>query len=225
VPPHLFYCGHMQPLLACVTRKPSAVVCVAVSGGLVSFFTCGAAPLFVPLFTECHLPPARTSHRKRGRHLSLRWLCSRARLIYNELYTEPGTPPFRASRGWRRRFCKRHKSARRKKTNSNRKTVEERLPAVREWHTKLAALVSAPRPGKPEQRFDPLYGRFIPWARLNVDQARLRPRCLPYSRVCVVRWLCARFYERAPHLRVYLCCVCWVALGPVTPCLSCDTCA
>ena len=84
----------------------------------------------------------------------------------------PGTH-FLASRGWRRRFGKRNGRARRRKTNTNRKSVAERMPAVKLWHTKLAGLVSQQRPGKPEQRFDPKYGRFVPYTRLNVDQARV----------------------------------------------------
>lgn len=119
--------------------------------------------------------------RARGRHLSIRWLCSRARKLHEELY--PGTP-FRASRGWRRRFGKRNGITRRKKTNTNSKSVAERLPAVRLWHTKLAGLVSQKRPGMPDQRFDPKYGRFVPYARLNVDQARAHTRAHTRARAC-----------------------------------------
>jgi hypothetical protein len=119
--------------------------------------------------------------RARGRHLSIRWLCTRARALHEEMY--PGTR-FCASRGWRRRFGKRNGIARRRKTNTNRKPLAERIPAVKLWHTKLAGLVSQRRPGKPEQRFDPKYGRFLPYTRLNVDQARAAAHtacCAPFA--------------------------------------------
>jgi hypothetical protein len=78
--------------------------------------------------------------RARGRHLSLRWLRVRSRQIYDVLYPEhAGT--FMASRSWRRRFMKRSNLVRRKKTNSKRKPVDERLPKIRIWHAKLARML------------------------------------------------------------------------------------
>jgi transposase-like protein len=78
--------------------------------------------------------------RARGRNLSLRWLRVRSRQIYDALYPEhAGT--FMASRSWRRRFIKRSNLVRRKKTNSKRKPVEERLPKIRIWHGKLARML------------------------------------------------------------------------------------
>ena len=112
--------------------------------------------------------------RARGRGLSIRWLVTRARQLFADLY--PGEA-FLASRSWRRRFAKRYKLTRLKKTNTKLHSVAERLPKVQEWHTKLALLVSSPNPRAPEVPLHLVEGRFLMKNRFNMDQVGLEFVC------------------------------------------------
>ena len=112
------------------------------------------------------------SYRARGRLLSIPWLVFTARRLFDALYPDDaGT--FLASRGWRRRFFKRYSLTRRKTTKTKLKSVTERLPQAREYHQKLALLVTKPPPGKPDAPMDPKYGRFPLALRFNMDECPL----------------------------------------------------
>ena len=110
--------------------------------------------------------------RARGRHLSIRWLVTRARAIFAAEYPDD-EGVFLASRNWRRRFARRHKLTRLKVSNTKSTSVEERLPLVREFHQKLALLISSPPPSQPDAVLDPRWGRFLPTHRFNLDQVGL----------------------------------------------------
>ena len=111
-------------------------------------------------------------YRARGRHLSIRWLTTKARALFAELYPD-ATEPFLASRSWRRRFMHRHRLTRLKVTNTKSKSVEDRLPVARDFHQKLALLVSNPPPRAPDAPMDAVHGRFLLHDRFNVDQVKL----------------------------------------------------
>ena len=111
-------------------------------------------------------------YRARGRHLSIRWLTTKARVLFAELYPD-ATEPFLASRSWRRRFMHRHRLTRLKVTNTKSKNVEERLPLARDFHQKLALLVSNPPPRAPDAPMDAVQGRFLLHDRFNLDQVKL----------------------------------------------------
>jgi transposase-like protein len=108
-------------------------------------------------------------YRARGRHLSIRWLTTKARALFARLYPVV-EEPFLATRSWRRRFMRRHLLARLKPTNTKAKSVEERLPLAHEFHAKLSLLVSSPPPGKPDAPMDAKYGRFLLHNRFSADQ-------------------------------------------------------
>lgn len=93
--------------------------------------------------------------------------------MYADLMPDAAIDAFKASRGWRRRFIKRCKLTVRRRTNKKRVPIEVMRPKVQEWHTNVARMVAS----KPdtERPLDPVYGRFRPQNRLNVDQARAAP--------------------------------------------------
>ena len=108
-------------------------------------------------------------YRARGRHLSVRWLVTKARVLFAEMYPDE-EDVFMASRSWRRRFCKRHGLTRLKPTNVKLKSVAERLPIAKEWHQKFALLVSMLPPGVTEAEMHAVFGRFLPELRCSMDQ-------------------------------------------------------
>ena len=108
----------------------------------------------------------------------MRWLSVRARNLHVQEYPDCGVV-FSASEHWRRRLAARHGIRRRKRTNSNAKPLADRLPGLKRFHANLAALVSLRRPDRPDQRFDPKFGRFLPQMRFSVDQARAPARAPP----------------------------------------------
>ena len=111
-------------------------------------------------------------NRARGRLLSIRWLVFTARRLFDALYPDDaGT--FLASCGWRRRFFKRYRLTRRKTTKTKRLSVTERLPHARDYHQKLALLVTKKPPGKLDAPMDPKYGRFPVDLRFNMDEVPL----------------------------------------------------
>jgi Transposase len=121
---------------------------------------------------EAELLKEITRYRARGRHLSIRWLTVKARLLFAKLYPEE-EEVFAASRSWRRRFFTRNGLTRLKATNTKSKSVEERLPMARIYHQKLALLVSSPPPNKPDAPMDDVFGRFPLHHRRNLDQVAL----------------------------------------------------
>jgi hypothetical protein len=111
-------------------------------------------------------------YRGRGRHLSIRWLVTKARALFDGMYPdEAGT--FRASRSWRRRFSTRHHITRLKPTNTKSKSVDERLGAAHEFHQKFALLISSLPPGISDAEMDDVFGRFLLENRANMDQVAL----------------------------------------------------
>ena len=111
-------------------------------------------------------------YRSRGRHLSIRWLTTKARVLFAELYPDT-TEPFLASRSWRRRFMRRHRLTRLKVTNTKSKSIDERLPLAHDVHQKLALLVSNPPPRSLDAPMDAVHGRFLLHDRFNLDQVKL----------------------------------------------------
>jgi transposase-like protein len=113
-----------------------------------------------------------------GRHLSIRWLVTRARALFKAEYSDT-QDVFLASRSWRRRFARRHGLTRLAVSNTKSKSVAERLPAVQQFHQRLALLISAPppAPSDDDDELPPLidahWGRFLPSHRFNLDQVGL----------------------------------------------------
>ena len=106
--------------------------------------------------------------RDKGRRVSQGWLERRARSVYAQLRPGPDAPAFKAGPSWRRRFAKRHIISVQKRTNKKRLTLAEVVPALQQWHKGVAAMVAS-KPD-PARTVDPVYGRFPPQFRLNVDQ-------------------------------------------------------
>lgn len=77
-----------------------------------------------------------------------------------------GWKDFQYSNHWFTRFKKRHNISLRARTNKKGKTVEERLPKVREFHRKVKSMTTGP----PDR--DPNYGKFPADKRAHVDQVR-----------------------------------------------------
>ncbi|KAK3279172.1 hypothetical protein CYMTET_12935 [Cymbomonas tetramitiformis] len=78
---------------------------------------------------------------------------------------------FKASRSWRRRFCKRFKLAKRRRTNCKSQSKEKRLNDILKWHLGYFKMLR----GKPAGTQEPhsKWGRFLPTQRVNVDQTPL----------------------------------------------------
>jgi len=107
-----------------------------------------------------------TERRKRGARISRSWMQTRAKLMFKDLYPDSKFV-FKASRGWVRRFCKRKSITRRRRTHMKKADVEDKLPAVRRFIQGLIKLNSS------SPRRDPVWGRFPPESRYNLDQVPL----------------------------------------------------
>lgn len=95
--------------------------------------------------------------RSAGRPVSGLWLRTRMRQLVN-------SPDFKASAGWLRGFCRRYNLSFRKKTNGKSKSLAERLPQIRQWHRSLLRRLQE------DIQSDPVWGRWPPARRFNVDQ-------------------------------------------------------
>jgi hypothetical protein len=97
--------------------------------------------------------------RKSGRPVS--GLTIKSRMI-----SAVDDPKFKASDPWLARFAKFHGLSRRVKSNTKHQSVEERLPVIRAFFSRLEVRVG--RRGKNPD--DENYGRFLDTDRFNVDQ-------------------------------------------------------
>ena len=79
-----------------------------------------------------------------------------------------GAAPFRASMGWCSRFCKRWNISSQCRTNKHKRSVNERLPAIRAFHQYLIYGLQRSEPQRCTK-----YGRFPPWLMYHMDQVPL----------------------------------------------------
>ncbi len=106
--------------------------------------------------------------RNGGHKVSALWMQAKARLLAKEFM--PGERFF-ASHGWLRRLAMRNNLSPRSKTNVKLQSVSERLPRVRHWHRGLRKFLKMPiSEGTP---LDPVWGRYPPELRFNMDQVPL----------------------------------------------------
>ncbi|KAK3249108.1 hypothetical protein CYMTET_41452 [Cymbomonas tetramitiformis] len=136
--------------------------------------------------------------RSRNRRVAKRWIVVRMRALIRELHPGCDKPAFRASEGWKIRFCKRYNLVPRRKSNLKAKPILERLPALQHFHTVFRKMLSYSSSGKllpipavshyqsvsadtehdrgvlhEDDLRDPKWGRFAPHQRFNVDQVPL----------------------------------------------------
>ncbi len=106
--------------------------------------------------------------RDRGRKVSAAWIRSTARREALKLIPDER---FMASAGWLRRFAKRCGITPRSKTNVKLESVADRLPRVRHFHRSLRKLLKTPF--AEDIPLDPVWGRYPPEFRFNMDQVPL----------------------------------------------------
>lgn len=113
-------------------------------------------------------------YRKRrylkGLKVSGKWLRAKMKAALAK-QQPPGWDTFKYSDQWFDRFKKRHNIVLRRRTNKKSKTLEERLPKIREFHRKVKSMRQTP-PAR-----DPKYGRWAAKKTAHVDQVRLRSNC------------------------------------------------
>ncbi len=80
--------------------------------------------------------------RSRGRKVTARWFCAHAKRLM-KLHYPLQADEFVASRGWRLRFCLRHKITVRRRTNGRQMPLAERLQRVNSFHRQLRAFLKA----------------------------------------------------------------------------------
>ena len=90
-----------------------------------------------------------------------------------QLYAGQGD--FRLTPGWRKRFFLRHRIVMRRRNNVKCKSIEARLPGIRQWHRNYLAMVTdeAGRRLRPHQPIDRVHGRFAPSMVFNFDEIPL----------------------------------------------------
>ena len=116
-------------------------------------------------------------HRKKGRKVSSSWIRINAMKIYNE--KKAANPdkweskPFKASFGWMRRFIKRKAIKFRKRKCGKEKTAEECITEFENFMHTLRFDFLPPREDDGYDGMDPLWGRFPPELRYNMDQVPL----------------------------------------------------
>ena len=136
-------------------------------------------PNYTPSYPkmEAKLAMEIRSKRKRKRRVSPRWIRSRALEILKEdpSAREGGRDSnavdrwqeFTASRTWARKFMTRNRFSIRKKTNSKKYSVVERMPLLASWTRRFRAKLNE---GPPQCD---VYGQFDLHHRFNVDQVPL----------------------------------------------------
>ena len=107
--------------------------------------------------------------RKAGRKVSAMWMKATARRFAKEIIPKE---KFRASSGWLRRFARRNKLTPRSKTNVKLEPLSVRLPSIRHFHRGLRKLLKTPI--SEDIPLDPVWGRYTPDLRFNMDQVPLR---------------------------------------------------
>ena len=118
---------------------------------------------FPQMEAELHIEfKERRSH---GRRCSANWFKTKAKQIVKDLY-ENAT--FTASHGWFSCFLKRFNLCPRKRSNTKQGSVWDRLPFIKNFHTKFRLFLSLGNCAK-----DRKWGRFLPSCRFNGDQVPL----------------------------------------------------
>ena len=116
-------------------------------------------------------------HRKNGKKVSASWIRINAMKIFNaEKLAHPDrweSIEFKASFGWMRRFIRRKKIKFRKRKCGKEKTAEESIPEFEGFMEKLRFDFLQPREDDGNDGRDPLWGRFPPARRYNMDQVPL----------------------------------------------------
>ena len=115
--------------------------------------------------------------RKRGLKVSSKWIQINALKIFGELKTRDAAKwrdvNFKASRGWASRFMKRKKIKFRKRKCGKEISAQECVPAIELFLTNIRFNFLLPRENDGADGRDPLWGRFLPERRYNMDQVPL----------------------------------------------------
>ena len=117
------------------------------------------------------------NQRKKGRKVSSSWIRIYAMKIYNakklQYPRKWESTNFKASFGWMRRFIARKRIKFRKRKCGKEKTAEECVQDFEEFMYKLRFDFLPPREDDGDDGRDPLWGRFPPEKRYNMDQVPL----------------------------------------------------
>ena len=123
------------------------------------------------------------ARRKRKPNVSTLWVTVSYRKLLRDMYPDnPKAVAFRPSYRWAQRWANRHNLSKRRRSNLENKSVEERLPQIRRSLGRFHKLMQEPARGKGRvisdaeagvravQPRDPKYGRFQLNERFNSDQ-------------------------------------------------------
>ena len=131
---------------------------------------------------ETELYKQFTEQRRAGRKVSSTWIRLKARTIFEEKKrANPGlwaSKEFRGSYRWMRRFIKRKNIKFRRRKCGKEKTAEECIPEFEQFMSTLRFDFLPPREDGGAAERDPLWGRFPPELRYNMDQVPLPFVCM-----------------------------------------------
>ena len=115
--------------------------------------------------------------RKESRKVSANWILIQGKKIFERMKTAHpdrwGDKSFRGTYGWMRRFISRKNIKFRKRICGKEKTAEECVPEFEKLFLKLRFHFLDPKEGDLDSARDPLWGRFPPERRYNMDQVPL----------------------------------------------------
>jgi len=120
---------------------------------------------------EANLYKAFELKRRKGHKVSNKWIRIEALRQFKSLQDDSKLPPdlqFKASYGWCRRFMNRRGIKYRKRKSGKSKSANEHIPKFEEFLARLRFQILPPR--DPGQNCHPIWGRFPPELRYNMDQ-------------------------------------------------------
>ena len=120
---------------------------------------------------EAHLYKAFQLKRRKGHKVSHKWIRIEALRQFKSLQDEGKYPldlQFNASYGWGRRFMNRRGIKFRKRKSGKSKSPNEHIPKFEDFLARLRFQILPPR--NPDQNCHPIWGRFPPELRYNMDQ-------------------------------------------------------